>query len=42
MIWNSFDRLLDRLRPRRQLAVLVVDAFLITLAWHATYRFRLL
>ena len=41
MIWNSFDRLLDRLRPRRQLAVLVVDAFLITLAWHATYLFRL-
>jgi len=41
MIWTSFDRLLDRLRPRRQLAVLVVDAFLITLAWHATYLFRL-
>jgi len=41
MIWNRLDRLLDRLRPRRQMAVLGVDALLIVLAWHATYLFRI-
>jgi len=41
MIWNRIDRLLDRLRARRQVAVLLADAGLIMLAWHATYLFRL-
>ncbi|RRS04408.1 polysaccharide biosynthesis protein [Aquabacterium soli] len=41
MLWSRIDRLLDRLRPRRQPAVLVVDALLIALAWHATYLFRM-
>jgi len=41
MIWNRIDRLLDRLRTRRQVAVLLADAGLIMLAWHATYLFRM-
>ena len=41
MLWSRIDRLLDRLRPRRQPAVIVVDALLIALAWHATYLFRM-
>ncbi|HEX5371499.1 MAG TPA: nucleoside-diphosphate sugar epimerase/dehydratase [Aquabacterium sp.] len=41
MLWTRLDRLLDRLRPRRQMAVILVDAFLIMLAWHATYLFRM-
>mgnify|MGYP000107724832 CR=1 FL=1 len=41
MIWNRIDRLLDRLRTHRQVAVLLADAGLIMLAWHATYLFRL-
>ncbi len=41
MIWTRLDRLLDRLRLRRQVWVLVADALLIVLAWHATYLFRM-
>jgi FlaA1/EpsC-like NDP-sugar epimerase len=41
MLWSRFDRLLDRLRPRRQPVVMLVDAVLIALAWHATYLFRM-
>ena len=41
MFWTSIDRLLDHLRPRRQLAVMLVDALLILLAWHTTYLFRM-
>lgn len=40
-MWNAFNRILDGLRPRRQWAVLLVDACLITLAWHTTYLFRM-
>ncbi|RZI82765.1 MAG: polysaccharide biosynthesis protein [Rubrivivax sp.] len=41
MIWNRLDRFANALRPRRQAAVLVIDALLIVLAWHATYLFRM-
>jgi FlaA1/EpsC-like NDP-sugar epimerase len=41
MIWNRLDRLLDRLRLRRQMWVLAADALLIVLAWHVTYLFRM-
>ena len=41
MLWSRLDRLLDRLRPRRQPVVMLVDAVLIALAWHATYLFRM-
>ena len=41
MFWTSIDRLLDHLRPRRQLAVMLADALLILLAWHTTYLFRM-
>ncbi len=35
------DHILDRLRQRRQLSVLVADAVLIAIAWHITYLFRM-
>jgi FlaA1/EpsC-like NDP-sugar epimerase len=41
MFWTSLNRFLDRIRPRRQAVVLLVDALLILLAWHATYLFRM-
>ncbi|MBI2734723.1 MAG: polysaccharide biosynthesis protein [Aquabacterium sp.] len=41
MLWTPLNRLLDQLRPRRQTAVLLADAVLIALAWHATYLFRM-
>ena len=41
MLWSSINRSLDRLRPRRQAAVLLADAILILLAWHLTYLFRM-
>jgi FlaA1/EpsC-like NDP-sugar epimerase len=41
MLWTRLDRLLDRLRPRRQMVAMLADAFLIMLAWHATYLFRM-
>lgn len=41
MLWTPLNRLLDQLRPRRQGVVLLADAVLITLAWHATYLFRM-
>lgn len=41
MLWTPLNRLLDQLRPRRQSAVLLADAVLIAVAWHATYLFRM-
>ncbi|CAH0348461.1 nucleoside-diphosphate sugar epimerase/dehydratase [Aquabacterium sp. CECT 9606] len=41
MIWNRLDRIAHVLRPHRQAAVLLIDAGLIVLAWHATYLFRM-
>jgi FlaA1/EpsC-like NDP-sugar epimerase len=41
MLWTPLNRFLDQLRPRRQGAVLLADALLIVIAWHATYLFRM-
>ncbi|MBC7699178.1 nucleoside-diphosphate sugar epimerase/dehydratase [Aquabacterium sp.] len=41
MIWNRLDRIAHVLRPQRQAAILLIDAALIVLAWHATYLFRM-
>src|SRR5690606_36601177 len=41
MLWHSLYRVLDQLRPRRQGVVMLADAFLILLAWHFTYLFRM-
>lgn len=41
MLWTPLNRLLDQLRPRRQSVVLLADAVLIAVAWHATYLFRM-
>ncbi len=41
MMWTAFNRYLDTLRPQRQWVVLLADACLIALAWHATYLFRM-
>ncbi len=41
MIWTRLAPLLDRLRAHRTAWVLAADAVLITLAWHATYLFRM-
>lgn len=41
MLWHSLNRVLDQLRPRRQGVVMLADAFLILLAWHFTYLFRM-
>ena len=40
-MWNAFNRYLDNLRPQRQGVVLLADAWLIALAWHTTYLFRM-
>jgi FlaA1/EpsC-like NDP-sugar epimerase len=39
--WNSLDRLLTRLRPRREPLSLLLDAAVVVLAWQATHLFRL-
>ena len=41
MLWSRLNATLDPLRRQRQPVVLLVDALLIFLAWHATYLFRL-
>ena len=40
-IWHRLDRFLARLRTRRSVFTLAVDAVVVALAWHATYLFRL-
>jgi FlaA1/EpsC-like NDP-sugar epimerase len=40
-VWHKLDRFLARLRPRREPLSLAIDALMITLAWNATYLFRL-
>ena len=40
-VWHKLDRVLARLRPRRQPLSLVVDGFVIALCWNITYLFRL-
>ncbi|HMN77396.1 MAG TPA: nucleoside-diphosphate sugar epimerase/dehydratase [Burkholderiaceae bacterium] len=39
--WHRLDRFLARLRTRRSVFTLAVDAVVVALAWHATYLFRL-
>lgn len=41
MHWNDLDRQLDRLRPHRQLVVLIIDMVIVALGWNITYLFRL-
>ena len=41
MIWQTFDRWLDRLRPYRHPVVLVADTLMVALTWNITYLFRL-
>ena len=41
MLWSRLNSFLNPLRHRRQPLVLLLDAGLIFLAWHATYFFRL-
>ncbi len=41
MFWTPLDIALNRLRAYRQPVVLLTDALLIALAWHATYFFRM-
>ncbi|MFN3913813.1 MAG: polysaccharide biosynthesis protein [Aquabacterium sp.] len=41
MLWSRLNATLDPLRRQRQPVVLLVDAVLVFLAWHATYLFRL-
>ena len=41
MLWSRLNATLDPLRRQRQPVVLLVDALLVFLAWHATYLFRL-
>jgi FlaA1/EpsC-like NDP-sugar epimerase len=40
-VWHRFDRLMARLRPRREPLSLAIDAVIVALAWNATYLFRL-
>lgn len=40
-VWHRLDRFLARLRPHREPLSLVIDAVMVSLAWHATYLFRL-
>ncbi len=40
-IWHRLDRFLARLRTRRAVLTLAVDAVVVALCWHATYLFRL-
>ena len=39
--WHKLDRVLARLRPRRQPLSLVIDGLVIALCWNITYLFRL-
>lgn len=39
--WHRLDRFLARLRPHRELLSGLVDAWVVIVAWHATYLFRL-
>jgi FlaA1/EpsC-like NDP-sugar epimerase len=39
--WHKLDRVLARLRPRRQPLSLVIDGLVIALCWNVTYLFRL-
>jgi FlaA1/EpsC-like NDP-sugar epimerase len=41
MFWHQLDRFLARVRPHRQPLSLLVDGFVIALAWNFTYLFRL-
>ncbi len=40
-IWHRLDRFLARLRTRRAVLTLAVDAIVVAVCWHATYLFRL-
>lgn len=40
-VWHRLDRLLARLRPRRQPLSLAIDGLVIALCWNITYLFRL-
>ncbi|HET7795010.1 MAG TPA: polysaccharide biosynthesis protein, partial [Rhizobacter sp.] len=40
-IWHRLDRLLARVRPRRQPLSLLIDGVVIALCWNITYLFRL-
>lgn len=40
-VWHKLDRVLARLRPRRQSLSLVIDGMVIALCWNITYLFRL-
>ncbi len=41
MIWQTFDRWLDRLRPYRRPVVLLADTAMVAITWNITYLFRL-
>jgi len=40
-VWHRLDRLLARVRPRRQPLSLLIDGIVIALCWNITYLFRL-
>lgn len=40
-VWHRLDRVLARLRPRRQPISLLIDGTVIALCWNVTYLFRL-
>lgn len=40
-VWHRLDRVLARLRPRRQPLSLLIDGVVIALCWNITYLFRL-
>ena len=39
--WHRLDRFLARLRPHREPLTLLIDAWVVIVAWNATYLFRL-
>ena len=41
MNWQFLDTLLTRLRPHREALALLLDVFVVAIAWQATYLFRL-
>ena len=41
MFWLSLDGFLTRIRPHREALSLLLDAFVVALAWQGTYLFRL-
>jgi FlaA1/EpsC-like NDP-sugar epimerase len=41
MIWQSLDSILTRIRPRREVLALAIDALVVAACWHITYLFRL-